>query len=90
MDVKQKDPGAEEDFDRCRRFVLFEAHATGSKAMDKQPPKYLAVHEWETSEAFDSPEFKATTETEWTTRVKANVTAFEWRRMALLRAWKKE
>jgi hypothetical protein len=33
------------------------------------PPRYLALHEWENRDAFGTPEFKAATNTPWRTRV---------------------
>ncbi|KAJ7496609.1 hypothetical protein FB451DRAFT_1208215 [Mycena latifolia] len=44
-----------------RRFRLLSALAS--------PPRYLALHEWDTCDAFGTPEFKAATNTPWRTRV---------------------
>jgi hypothetical protein len=33
------------------------------------PPRYLALHEWNSRDAFGTPEFKAATNTPWRTRV---------------------
>ncbi|KAJ6593204.1 hypothetical protein B0H19DRAFT_1089394 [Mycena capillaripes] len=35
----------------------------------EKPPRYLALHEWETCDAFGTPEFKAATNTPWRARV---------------------
>ncbi|KAL7284890.1 hypothetical protein ACG7TL_002204 [Trametes sanguinea] len=75
---------------RSRRFVLVDAGAIGSEAKDVKPPKFLAIHEWEGMEAFERPDFIATTETEWTKRVLEKVAVFERRRMTLLRTWEKK
>ncbi|KAJ7672060.1 hypothetical protein B0H17DRAFT_1084302 [Mycena rosella] len=44
-----------------RRFRLLSASTS--------PPRYLALHEWQTCDAFGTPEFKAATNTPWRTRV---------------------
>ncbi|KAJ6590187.1 hypothetical protein DFH09DRAFT_1359159 [Mycena vulgaris] len=44
-----------------RRFRLLSASTS--------PPRYLALHEWETRDAFGTAEFKAATNTPWRTRV---------------------
>ncbi|KAJ7721465.1 hypothetical protein B0H16DRAFT_1228576, partial [Mycena metata] len=45
-----------------RRFRLLSASST-------DPPRYLALHEWENCDAFGTPEFKTATNTPWRTRV---------------------
>ncbi|KAJ7157794.1 hypothetical protein C8R46DRAFT_908803, partial [Mycena filopes] len=44
-----------------RRFQLLSASAS--------PPKYLALHEWESCNVFPTPKFKAATNTPWRTKV---------------------
>ncbi|KAJ7125388.1 hypothetical protein C8R44DRAFT_980556 [Mycena epipterygia] len=44
-----------------RRFRLLSASTS--------PPRYFALHEWGTCDAFATPEFKAATNTPWRTRV---------------------
>ncbi|KAJ7198506.1 hypothetical protein GGX14DRAFT_314978, partial [Mycena pura] len=49
------------------RFRLLSARA--GTISRPPPPRYLALHEWETREAFATPEFKAATSTPWRRRV---------------------
>ncbi|CDO68429.1 hypothetical protein BN946_scf184707.g10 [Trametes cinnabarina] len=72
---------------RSRRFVLVDSGAIGSEAKGERPPKFLAIHEWESADVFERSDFKAASETEWTKRILGNLAVFKRRRMTLLRAW---
>lgn len=74
---------------RSRRFVLKDAGQRGVEGQKEQktPPKYLAVHEWASLDAFESPEYKAAVSTPWTEKILGNVVARERRVMAFLRKW---
>ncbi|KAJ3488176.1 hypothetical protein NLI96_g3029 [Meripilus lineatus] len=59
---------------RSRRFVLRESAKVGVDGPDPNPPpKYLAIHEWTDLEGIESAEFKKAIDTEWRSRVMANV-----------------
>ena len=77
---------------RSRRFVLKDAGQMGVEGQKEQrtPPKYLAVHEWASLDAFESPEFKAAVSTPWTDKILGNVIARERRVMSFLRKWERD
>lgn len=63
---------------RSRRFVLKEWNQLGKEAQSHTPPpKYLAVHEWSTTDAFDTEEFKSTLDTPWRKKVLKDITKLE-------------
>ncbi|VDB86643.1 unnamed protein product [Peniophora sp. CBMAI 1063] len=79
---------------RSRRFVLVEESVfgtdTGPHKRTGRPAKYLAVHEWETSNASgksDTPEYKEAMDTEWMVKVNKTLIARTKREFELLRAW---
>ncbi|CDO68428.1 hypothetical protein BN946_scf184707.g9 [Trametes cinnabarina] len=72
---------------RSRRFVLVNRTAMGPWAEDERQLKYLVIHEWESADVFERPDFKAAWETEWTKRVLENVVLHRHRRLTLMRAW---
>lgn len=56
---------------RSCRFVLEDAPAQiGAEATATRPPRNLAIHEWETPAAFETPEFKEATSTPWLEKLK--------------------
>ncbi|TFY57245.1 hypothetical protein EVJ58_g7141 [Rhodofomes roseus] len=72
---------------RIRRFVLKDWIRTGVEGQkgQKEPPKYLAVHEWQSMDGFQSAEYKAAMSTPWRERVMQGVVSKERRVMGLLR-----
>lgn len=76
---------------RSRRFVLRESAQVGVDGPDpKLPPKYLAVHEWASLEAMENPEFEQAVNTEWRSRVMANVIGEERRLFKLYKSWERK
>lgn len=74
---------------RTRRFVLKDAGQMGVEGQNGQkvPPKYLAIHEWTSPDAMESPELKASISTPWSERIFANAVGRETRVMSFLRKW---
>lgn len=73
---------------RCTRFKLL-GHRSNAQSrfleglpprdadpVDKDPPPYLAIHEFET-ESIDPADLKRTTETEWAKKILADAKAIE-------------
>ena len=59
---------------RTRRFVANRVLSVTGTSVDVRVPahapgKYVAIHEWESPDAFETAEFKRATSTEWRTRV---------------------
>ncbi|KAL1948026.1 hypothetical protein VTO73DRAFT_12101 [Trametes versicolor] len=76
---------------RSRRFELEFAGATGSEAKEGRPPKHLSIHEWETTEAFDTAEFKAATSTPWRQKLReAAIVEARRRVLKFVRSWERE
>lgn len=76
---------------RSRRFVLEFAGATGSEAKEGQPPKYMAIHEWEVPAAFETTEFKEATSTPWMEKIKQTAVVDARRRVfKFVRSWARE
>ena len=78
---------------RSRRYVLREVGP--AKGYDAQkmvergrPPKYLAVHDWESPASFQTPEFKHATTTPWRMRLYESADTWDGRLYKLMRAWK--
>ncbi|KAI0753153.1 hypothetical protein C8Q80DRAFT_1267583 [Daedaleopsis nitida] len=77
---------------RTRRFVLKDVGPAkgsdaGKMAERGRPPKYMAVHEWESPASFDTPEFKHATSTPWRMRMFESADAWDRRFYKLMRAW---
>ncbi|TFK56688.1 hypothetical protein OE88DRAFT_48084 [Heliocybe sulcata] len=77
---------------RSRRFVLKSWDRTGEEgSKDKtEPPKFLAVHEWESDAVFQTEKFKQAVSTEWMARVREGVVNQERRVFKFLRAWERD
>ncbi|KAI0776236.1 hypothetical protein BD413DRAFT_708895, partial [Trametes elegans] len=78
---------------QSRRFVLKEAgpaKGTDAATVTKQPPKYLALHEWASEASFDTAEFRRATSTPW--RMKMFHSAMTWsgRRFEVMKTWSQE
>ena len=78
---------------RSRRFVLRDVGpAKGSDAQKMvergRPPKYLAVHDWESPASFETPEFKHATSTPWRMRLFESADTWDRSFYKLMRAWK--
>ncbi|KZT02476.1 uncharacterized protein LAESUDRAFT_738757 [Laetiporus sulphureus 93-53] len=74
---------------RSRRFVLKDWGQMGVEGQieQKQPPKYLATHEWESLDGFQSEEYKTAMGTSWRKNVLEGLLSKERRVMAFLRKW---
>ncbi|KAL7277765.1 hypothetical protein ACG7TL_008708 [Trametes sanguinea] len=75
---------------RSRRFVLREAgpaKGTDAAKVVGRPPKYLAVHEWESPASFETREFKHATSTPWRMKMFESADTWEGRGFKLMRAW---
>ncbi|EIW53839.1 uncharacterized protein TRAVEDRAFT_51581 [Trametes versicolor FP-101664 SS1] len=77
---------------RSRRFVLEAAGATGSEAADVgRPPKYLAIHEWESLAALETDELKEAVSTSWMAKLVETAFVEERRRaFKFMRSWDRE
>ncbi|KAI0760918.1 hypothetical protein BD413DRAFT_486907 [Trametes elegans] len=75
---------------RSRRFLLREAGATGSEAQEGKPPKHLAIHEWESTDVFDTAEFKEAVGTEWSKKTLGDTVDFRRRDLKVQRTWRKD
>ncbi|KAH9950890.1 hypothetical protein B0H21DRAFT_776307 [Amylocystis lapponica] len=75
---------------RGRRFVLKDAGQLGNEGKDKPPPpKYLAVHEWQSLEALESEELKAVLSASWQHAEEGQL-AHEYRLMKFLKSWERK
>ncbi|KAI0727821.1 hypothetical protein C8Q72DRAFT_427313 [Fomitopsis betulina] len=73
---------------RTRRFALKDLGQMGVEGLEqKETPKYLAVHEWQSLDGFQSEEYKAAMSTPWREKVQQGVVARERRVMTLLKMW---
>ena len=74
---------------RTRRFVLKDWGQMGveGREQQKEPPKYLAVHETQSLDGFQSDEYKAAMSTPWREKVLQGVVARERRVMTFLKMW---
>ncbi|KAI0645193.1 hypothetical protein C8Q79DRAFT_912404 [Trametes meyenii] len=80
---------------RTRRFVLKDAGPAkgtdGEKVKAKgRPPKYLAVHEWDSSASWETEEFRHATSTPWRMKMFGSAKTWDGRRLELLKAWEQE
>ena len=85
---------------RSRRFVAHSVLSvtgtsvvsdTGAMAPRAAPGKYLAIHEWNSLDAFGTEEFKKATSTEWRKRVmEGAVVRHERRVFRFFRAWEQD
>jgi len=76
---------------RSRRFVLKDWGQMGVEGQkeQKEPPKYLAVHEWESLDGLQSKEFKEAMGTPWKEKVSVGVVSKERRVMSFLKKWER-
>ncbi|CDO77511.1 hypothetical protein BN946_scf184912.g10 [Trametes cinnabarina] len=75
---------------RSRRFVLREAgpaKGTDAGMVVARPPKYLAVHEWDSPASFETAEFKHATSTPWRMKMFESAETWHGRGFKLMRAW---
>ena len=77
---------------RSRRYVLRDAGpASGTGAEEVRakgrPPKYLAVHEWESLESFETDEFRYATSTPWRMRLFESAEVWDRRLFRAMRTW---
>ncbi|KZT74994.1 hypothetical protein DAEQUDRAFT_720200 [Daedalea quercina L-15889] len=74
---------------RTRRFVLKDWGQMGveGQKQQKEPPKYLALHEWQSKDVFHSAEYKAAMSTPWRDKVMQGVVSKERRVMTFLKMW---
>ncbi|KAI0820408.1 hypothetical protein BC628DRAFT_1330434 [Trametes gibbosa] len=86
---------------RSRRFELEFAGATGTEVKVEagegegegtcRPPKYLAIHEWESPAVFETAEFKAAVGTPWMAKLWAETVVESRRRLVkFVRSWDRE
>ncbi|KDQ63312.1 hypothetical protein JAAARDRAFT_147496 [Jaapia argillacea MUCL 33604] len=77
---------------RSRRFVLKEAQCLGTEGSksQKKPPKFLAMHEWESDGFANTEEYKAAAETEWRLRMVKEVINKERRVFQFHKKWDRE
>ena len=54
------------------------------------PPKYLAVHEWESLESYETAEFKHATSTPWRMRLFESADVWDRRLFKEMRTWVQE
>lgn len=78
---------------RSRRFVLREVGPAKGSDAEKMvargsPPKYLAVHDWESPASFETPEFKHATSTPWRMRLFESADRWDGTLYKLMQAWK--
>ncbi|RPD60490.1 hypothetical protein L226DRAFT_461559 [Lentinus tigrinus ALCF2SS1-7] len=64
---------------RSRRFVLKEVLGKYGTVREERPPKYLALHEWTSIDAFQSREFRHATTTPWRMQVLKEDRVLEYR-----------
>ncbi|RPD57693.1 hypothetical protein L226DRAFT_537682 [Lentinus tigrinus ALCF2SS1-7] len=79
---------------RTRRFIIREAGpAKGSDAAEVtargKKPKYLAVHEWQSTASFDTQELKHATSTTWRMKMFESAETWHGRTYKLWKAWAK-
>ncbi|KAI0931677.1 hypothetical protein AcW1_000987 [Taiwanofungus camphoratus] len=76
---------------RSRRFVLKDSGYMGVEGQKQQktPPKYLAVHEWTSTDCWESKEFKEAVSTPWREQVMQGVVSRERRGMKFLKSWER-
>ncbi|KAI0767852.1 hypothetical protein C8Q74DRAFT_1203477 [Fomes fomentarius] len=76
---------------RSRRFVLKEWYGSGREVKEERPPKYLALHEWSSLDAFRTKEFKRATTTPWRMEVlkEDRVIKYEMRVFRVARNWQR-
>ncbi|KAI0702234.1 hypothetical protein C8Q76DRAFT_578476, partial [Earliella scabrosa] len=76
---------------RSRRFVLKEVLDRGREVKVERPPKYLALHEWTSLDAFRTKEFKRATTTPWRMQVlkEDRVVRYEMRVFKAARTWQR-
>ncbi|GBE77639.1 hypothetical protein SCP_0105190 [Sparassis crispa] len=76
---------------RSRRFVVEDVSQLGvSVTEQKRAPKYLAVHEWASPDAFVSPELKASISTPLSVKMLDGALLKERRLMKLFRTWERK
>ncbi|KAI1791179.1 hypothetical protein LXA43DRAFT_889517 [Ganoderma leucocontextum] len=80
---------------RSRRYVLRDgglASGTGAEELraKRRPPKYLAVHEWESPESYETAEFKHATSTPWRMRLFEGAEVWDRRLFRAIRTWEQE
>ncbi|KAM5543029.1 hypothetical protein V8D89_003413 [Ganoderma adspersum] len=80
---------------RSRRYVLRDigpASGTGAGALEEKgrPPKYLAVHEWESLASFETEEFRHATSTPWRMRLFEGAEVWDRRLFRAMRTWVQE
>ncbi len=80
---------------RSRRYVLRDAgpaSGTGAEEVTRKgrPPKYLAVHEWESLESFETDEFRHATSTPWRMRLFEGAEVWNRRLFRAMRTWVQE
>lgn len=76
---------------RSRRFVLKDWGQMGvlGQKEQKEPPKFLAVHEWTSLDGQQSKEFKDAMSTPWREKVAKGVLSRERRVVAFLKKWER-
>ncbi|KAI0369003.1 hypothetical protein BV20DRAFT_968494 [Pilatotrama ljubarskyi] len=78
---------------RSRRFVLKSAgpaKGTDAGKVVGRPPKYLAVHEWDSPESFETQEFKHATSTPWRMKMFESADVWDGRQFKVMRTWVQE
>ncbi|PIL33542.1 hypothetical protein GSI_04165 [Ganoderma sinense ZZ0214-1] len=80
---------------RSRRYVLRDvgpASGTGAGELEAKgrPPKYLAVHEWESLASFETEEFRHATSTPWRMRLFEGAEVWDRRLFNVMRTWVQE
>ncbi|KAI0629411.1 hypothetical protein C8Q77DRAFT_1065480 [Trametes polyzona] len=79
---------------RCsRRFVLHDAgpaKGTDAAKVVGRPPKYMAMHEWDSPASFETEEFKHATSTPWRMRLFGSADVWDRREFKEMRTWLQE
>ncbi|EIW54420.1 uncharacterized protein TRAVEDRAFT_39857 [Trametes versicolor FP-101664 SS1] len=78
---------------RSRRFVLQDAgpaKGTDASTVVGRPPKYLAIHEWDSPASFDTEEFRHATSTPWRMKLFQSADIWDRREFKEMRTWVQE
>ncbi|KAH9950888.1 hypothetical protein B0H21DRAFT_407137 [Amylocystis lapponica] len=75
---------------RSRRFELRDIRRLGKERHLPQPPRHLAMHEWESLDAFDTEEYKAALSTPWLEKIMQGKVGQERRVMKFLKSFARE
>ncbi|KAI8978278.1 hypothetical protein BD414DRAFT_495083 [Trametes punicea] len=78
---------------RSRRFVLKDAgpaKGTDAGTVLGRPPKYLAVHEWDSLASFETNEFRYATSTPWRMKMFEAADTWDGRQWEVMRTWVQE